>query len=82
LRPDPKLLPAAARRQPVRWWEVVRRAEGGAWKTSGQGPEAEIDLALELPNGTLLWPVQHVMKRFQLGPEESLYASARSIAAI
>lgn len=62
--------------------EVVRSAEGGAWKTSGQGPEAEIDLALELPNGTFLWPVQRVMKRFQFGPEESLYAYARSIAAI
>lgn len=58
--------------------EVIRCEAGGSWKSDAQGPQAEIDLALELSDGTLLWPVQRVMKRFQLGAEESLYVYGRS----
>ena len=58
--------------------EVIRRNVGGDWEGNDDSSEAEIDLALRLPNGSLMWPVQRVMKRFQLGPAESLYVYAIS----
>ena len=45
----------------------------------GQEPDAEINLALQLPDGSVIWPVQRVMKRYRFGPEDSLVAYAASI---
>ena len=33
----------------------------------------EIDIEIELTDGTKLWPVKRVMKRFKLGSEENIY---------
>lgn len=54
--------------------EVVRRRAGGSWQGNDTDPQAEINIALKLPSGKVMWPVQRVMKRFKLGPEESVYA--------
>jgi hypothetical protein len=59
--------------------EVIRRKAGGTWSSGDTGPEAEIDLALVLPNGTTLHPVQRVMKRFRNGAEDGLFAYASVI---
>jgi len=56
--------------------EVIRRESGGTWKSDEQDPQGEINLTLERPDGTAIHPVQRVMKRFQQGPQESLYAYA------
>jgi hypothetical protein len=54
--------------------EVIRRNVGGEWKGDDDDPSAEINVQLELPDGTLCWPVQRVMKRFKLGAEEGIAA--------
>lgn len=54
--------------------EVVRRAASGEWKGDDKDPEAEINIALQLKNGSTLWPVQRVMKRFKNGSEDGLHA--------
>jgi hypothetical protein len=54
--------------------EVIRRAHGGHWHVDDQDPEAEINIALVLPGGGLIWPVQRVMKRFKNGAEDGIYA--------
>lgn len=59
--------------------EVIRRQAGGVWSCDERDPQAEINLTLELPDGTQLWPVQRAMKRFQLGRGESLHAYASTI---
>ena len=61
--------------------EVIRRHHGGIWMPGGPERDAEINLALQLPDGSVIWPVQRVMKRFRLGREDSLVAYAASIAA-
>jgi hypothetical protein len=61
--------------------EVIRRHAGGAWQAGEPGPQAEIDLAVVLPDGTLFWPVQRVMKRFQLGRDEGLFAYAQALVS-
>jgi hypothetical protein len=54
--------------------EVIRRKAGGAWHGDDSDPQAEINVALKLNNGTNMWPIQRVMKRFKLGATEGIYA--------
>jgi hypothetical protein len=58
--------------------EVIRRAQGGEWQGDDTDPEAEINVTLVLTDGSYVWPVQRVMKRFSNGPEDGIpaYASA------
>ena len=60
--------------------EVLRRRAGGAWRGDDNDPEAEINIALVLPDGSVLWPVQRVMKRFELGPDESVFVYGTAVA--
>jgi hypothetical protein len=60
--------------------ETLRRRLGGAWVGDDNDPQAEINLALKLPDGTLLWPVQRVMKRFKNGREDGLAAYAAALS--
>jgi hypothetical protein len=54
--------------------EVIRRARGGEWVGDESDPAAEINVELHLPDGTVCWPIQRVMKRFKQGPEDSISA--------
>lgn len=54
--------------------EVIRRARGGEWKADDNDPQGEIHIALHLPDGTVIWPVQRVMKRVTGGASESIAA--------
>ena len=56
--------------------EVVRRAVGGEWAGGG-----EVDLRLQLADGSTIWPVRRVMARYQLGDEESLVAYGTALGA-
>jgi hypothetical protein len=59
--------------------EVVRRVVGGKWSVDPADPAAEVNIQLTTGSGGICWPVQRVIKRFQLGPEEGLYAWGYSI---
>jgi hypothetical protein len=54
--------------------EVLRRERGGTWAGDDQDAEAEINIAVRLPDGTTCWPVQRVMKRFKNGAEDGIAA--------
>lgn len=54
--------------------EVVRRHAGGDWIGADNDPEAEINVMVRISNGTIIWPIQRVMKRYRNGPEDSLVA--------
>jgi len=54
--------------------EVVRRGLGGEWVADDRDPEAEINLALQLPDGSIVWPVQRAMKRLKNGTEDGIAA--------
>ncbi|MFH8452732.1 hypothetical protein ACH4CD_26245 [Streptomyces fungicidicus] len=58
--------------------ETVRRSAGGTWETDGGDPHSEPGPALRLPDGSLVWPVQRMVKRFRHGHEDSIagYATA------
>jgi hypothetical protein len=54
--------------------EVVRRNAGGTWHANDQDPQGEINVELVLADGTTIWPVQRVMKRYKNGAEDGIAA--------
>jgi len=54
--------------------EVVRRNRGGTWVDADQGPDADINIELHLPDGTCCRPVQRAMKRLKNGAEDGIAA--------
>jgi hypothetical protein len=63
--------------------EVIRRQNGGEWQGDDNDPQAEINIAVRLKTGVILWPVQRVMKRFKNGAEDGIwiYGAAASVPA-
>jgi len=53
--------------------EVIRRQYGGEWETNDNDPKGEINIAIKLSNGSIVWPVQKVMKRLKNGIEDGIY---------
>ena len=54
--------------------EVIRKAKGGKWVGNDTDPQAEINIELQLPGGTTIWPVQRAVKRMKNGAEEGIAA--------
>ncbi|MEU6343555.1 hypothetical protein ABZ883_21745 [Streptomyces sp. NPDC046977] len=59
--------------------ETVRRAAGGTWEADDDDPRGEVNVALRLPDGSVVRPVRRVVKRFVNGPEDSLVAYAEGL---
>jgi len=61
--------------------EVIRRAIGGTWSADDADPEGEINIELQLADGSVVWPVQRVMKRLANGAEDAVapYAAALGV---
>ena len=59
--------------------ETIRRLYGGKWVANDNDPRGEVDIEFHLPDGTIMWPVQRVMKRFKNGRADGIHAY--SIAA-
>lgn len=54
--------------------ETVIRLCGGKWHTDDNDPQGEINASVKLDNGTLIFPMQRVIKRYQNGSEDGIYA--------
>ncbi|NSL86377.1 hypothetical protein [Chitinophaga solisilvae] len=52
---------------------LIRCLPGAVWETDDNDPHGEITIAVVLIDGTRIWPVQRVMKRFSNGSDDSLY---------
>ncbi len=53
--------------------EVIISAYGGEWLTDDNDPHGEVNIAVKLKNGSIIFPVQRAMKRYQNGKEDSIY---------
>ena len=53
--------------------EVAIKEVGGEWLTDDDDPKGEINIAIKLKNGSIIWPAYKVVKRFENGSEDSLY---------
>ena len=54
--------------------EVIQRRLGGDWMADDNDPAGEVNLMLRLSDGTVLWPVQRVIKRLTNGHEDGIAA--------
>ena len=54
--------------------EVLARELGGVWRVDADTPASEEGLTMVLPDGSMVWPLQRVMKRYAEGPENSIAA--------
>ena len=62
--------------------QTVIKVFGGEWVTDDNDPKGELEIAVKLPNGFTMWPVQKCIKRCQFGPEESIYSYVRIISTL
>jgi hypothetical protein len=58
---------------------IIKTMPGSVWETDDNDPEGEVNAAVKLPDGATIWPMQRVMKRFQHGSEDSVYAYGHTI---
>ncbi|MFJ9033221.1 hypothetical protein ACIRQP_32845 [Streptomyces sp. NPDC102274] len=56
--------------------ETVRHSLGGTWEAGDEDPYSEVNVAFRLPDGSFIWPVQRVIKRFQNGLEDCIVSYA------
>lgn len=61
--------------------EVIRRDLGGVWAGDDDDPEAEINIELRLPDGSVVWPIQRAMKRYANGDEDAIAPFAGALGA-
>jgi hypothetical protein len=61
--------------------ETVRRLAGGQWEGDDDDPDAEINVAVRLTTGAVIWPIQRVMRRYENGDEDSVYAYGSVLTA-
>lgn len=54
--------------------ETIIRLYGGKWHTDDNDPQGEINASVELENGTVIFPIQRVIKRYQNGSGDGIYA--------
>jgi len=52
---------------------LIKAVPGSKWITDDNDPEGEINISVLFPNGSIVWPMQRIMKRFKIGSEESAY---------
>jgi hypothetical protein len=53
---------------------LIKNVPGTVWQTDESEEDAEITAALLFPDGGQAWPMQKVIKRFQNGEEDGIYA--------
>jgi hypothetical protein len=52
---------------------IVKNVKGAKWVTDDKDKSGEINVSVQFPDGSIIWPVQKVMKRFKNGSEDSIY---------
>lgn len=60
--------------------ETVICLYGGKWYADDNDPKGEINVSVKLDNGTVIFPVQRVIKRYQNGSEDGIYAYAYALS--
>ncbi|PIP56426.1 hypothetical protein COX05_03130 [candidate division WWE3 bacterium CG22_combo_CG10-13_8_21_14_all_39_12] len=51
----------------------IKNNPGTQWVTDDKNPGNDMNSSIEFESGTLVWPMQKVIKRFENGPEDSIY---------
>ncbi|MDO5096393.1 MAG: hypothetical protein Q4D65_07510 [Peptostreptococcaceae bacterium] len=62
--------------------ETIIKIYGGHWETDDEDPQGEMNIAIRLPDNSLIWPVQRCMKRLKNGAQENIYDYVRTVKKI
>jgi len=52
---------------------IIKKVPGSIWITDDDDPEGELTISVKLKDGTIIFPMERVMKRFKNGEEDSIY---------
>ncbi|RTQ44732.1 hypothetical protein EJV47_27455 [Hymenobacter gummosus] len=58
---------------------IIRSIPGADWQLDKTDPQGEINAEVHLPGGSVIWPMQRVLKRFQHGAEDGLLIYGRAL---
>ena len=58
---------------------IIKNVPGAVWQTDDNDPEGEITASVKLPDGTIILPMQRIMRRFQNGSEDAVYVYGHRI---
>lgn len=58
---------------------IIKNVPKAIWQTDENDPEGEINASVKLPDGTIIFPMQRIMKRFQNGSEDAVYVYGHHI---
>jgi hypothetical protein len=52
---------------------IIKKVPGSIWITDDNDPKGELTISVKLEDGTIIFPMERVMKRFKNGEEDSIY---------
>ena len=58
----------------------MKNIPGCIWQTDDKDPQGEINASIQFPDGTIIFPMQKLMKRFQNGFEDAVYVYGHHLA--
>lgn len=58
---------------------IIKNIPESKWPTDDNDPEGEISASILLPDGTTVFPMQRIMKRFTNGMEDGIYPYGHTI---
>jgi hypothetical protein len=58
---------------------IINNVPGSIWETDDEAAGGELTISIKLPDNSVIWPVQRVMKRFKNGLEDSIYVYGHEI---
>ncbi len=58
---------------------IIKNVPGSVWITDDKDMEGEFTASVKLPDGTQIFPMQRIVKRFQNGPEDAIYVYGHHI---
>ena len=59
---------------------LIKNIPGAVWQTNDSDPEGEVNASVKLPDGTIVFPMQRIMKRFKNGAQDAVYVYGHHIA--
>jgi hypothetical protein len=60
---------------------LIKNVPNSKWITDDNDPQGEINITVELGDGTKCWPAQRMIKRIQNGLEDGIYPYGHSLTS-
>ena len=61
---------------------LIKNVPHSKWVTNDNDPNGEVNIEVNLADGTRCWPIQRLMKRIQNGLEDGIYPYGVSVTNI